>query len=347
MPFTRRLAVMASAVVATVALAGPATAESGSSRAGHRVAGCSRVTVPVQLGSGGQAEVTGTLCRPASPNGTVQVLLSGLTYDAHYWTLPPVPGQSSYVTDQNARGFTTLTVDRLGTGGSDRPPADAVTYAEDLESVHQMVTRLRAGVGGTTFSRIFLVGHSYGAGEAVGEAALYQDVTGVVLTGFAHANGPKSADLPPALVPASTDPITRLGDPPDGYLTTAAGKRSSLFYDTADASAVTIVADEATKSTMTTGEQNTAVVPYDPAIAAAVTAPTLIALGGKDGLVCGGPYLACSSGDEVAAYERYVFTGSARLDGYVLPGSGHSMNLARNAAQWYAEAAGWMNSVSG
>jgi pimeloyl-ACP methyl ester carboxylesterase len=303
---------------------------------------CTAVSVPMTLASGSAVHVGGRLCRPAPANGTVQVLLSGGTYDARYWTLPPVPGQASYVASQNARRFTTLTVDRLGTGASSRPPADAVTYDEDVNSVHAMVGALRAGAFGPAYARIFLVGHSYGSGEALGEASKYDDVTGVVLSGFAHAAGPKANDLLAALVPADTDPVTAPSNPPSGYLTTDAGSRASLFYNTEDASPATIAADEATKSTLTTGEENTLAAPYAAGIAAALKVPALLAVGGDDVLTCGGPYLACSSSSEILAFERQIFTGDEPLDAYILPGSGHSMNLAANASQWYAAAAGWI-----
>lgn len=341
--------VAAGAIAATVAIAGPAMAEPNHHHHRHLAAGCSVVSVPAKLASGAAATIRGDLCMPTtSANGAVQILMSGITYDSHYWTLPPALGQPSYVAAQQARGYATLTLDRLGSGKSTHPAADEVNYDVDVNAVHDAVNALRNGLGNTSFSRVFLVGHSFGSGVMLGEASRYNDVTGIVLSGFAHAAGPKATELPGALVSAESDPITAPSDPPDGYLTTAVGKRSYFFYDTSDASPVTIAADEATKSTVTSGEVATLGSPYDMTLAAGLKAPTLLALGGKDALSCGGqPDISCTSVDELLTYEKGVFTGGNQLDGYILPGAGHAMNLARNAADWYAKAADWMSGVKG
>jgi pimeloyl-ACP methyl ester carboxylesterase len=348
MPIPRYHTVAAGAIAATVAIAGPVMAEPNHHHR-HRAGGCSVVSVPVKTASGASATVRGDLCTPArSANGALQILMGGVTYDSHYWTLPPTLGQPSYVAAQQAKGYATLTLDRLGSGKSSRPAADDVNYDVDVSAVHDTVTAVHNGLGGSSFSRVFLVGHSFGSGVMLGEASRYNDVTAVVLSGFAHAAGPKATELPGALVSAKTDPITAPGNPPDGYMTTAVGKRSYFFYDTADASAMTIAADEATKSTVTNGELTTLGSPYDATLAAGVKVPTLLAVGGKDALSCGGqPNISCTSVDELLTYEKGVFTGTGQLDGYILPGAGHAINLARNATDWDTKAADWMSGVKG
>ncbi|MEU0336044.1 alpha/beta hydrolase [Streptomyces sp. NPDC006193] len=335
----------AAALAAACALTAPAAASAQPPR--PAAVTCTQVSVPLADPAGDGAVVRGELCRPPQANDTVQVLLSGLTYDSRYWTQPPAPGQPSYTADAHARGFTTLTLDRLGTGRSSRPPADQVTFTTDVDSVHQTVTRLRTGLAGHTFTHIVLVGHSYGAGEALAESSLHDDVTAVVLSGFAHAAGPKGDAILPAMIPAAQDPVLAPTDPPDGYLTTRQGSRADLFYAPADAAPDTITRDELTKSTMTTGQRDSLSDPYAPDLAARQKAPVLIALGSADALVCGGPYLACSSPEEIRTFERYLFTGDNRLDAYVLPGAGHSINLHRNASAWHTRSADWIEDVTG
>ncbi|MFI6346460.1 alpha/beta hydrolase [Streptomyces sp. NPDC050560] len=344
-PLVRPLARGATAALAfAAALALTATDASALPRGSADVA-CAEVSVPLSAGDG--RAVGGELCRPDGTNGVVEVLLSGLTYDARYWTQAPAPQQPSYVADANARGFTTLTLDRPGTGASGRPPAADVTFASDTASVHEAVTALHAGLGGHTYPRVVLVGHSYGAGEALAESARHDDVAAVVLSGFAHASGPEGDAIIPSMIPASQDPVVGPTGPPDGYLTTKPGSREDLFYAPGDASAETIARDELTKSTMTTGERDSLSDPYAATLAAMEKAPVLLALGSKDALVCGGPYLACTSPEEVTTFERYVFTGDNRLDAYLLPGSGHSLNLHGNASAWHTAAAAWIEDAVG
>ena len=69
-----------------------------------------------------QAEwlIRGELRIPEGGSDTVQVLLPGLTYDRRYWN---APGKYDYAAHMLAAGYAVLLLDRLGTGGSSRPPA--------------------------------------------------------------------------------------------------------------------------------------------------------------------------------------------------------------------------------
>src|SRR3954447_23022457 len=59
-------------------------------------AGCQRRDSWVALTPGADVRyrVAGWLCRPARPTATVQVLLSGFTYDHTYWDSLPSEGRS-------------------------------------------------------------------------------------------------------------------------------------------------------------------------------------------------------------------------------------------------------------
>ncbi|WP_240690607.1 MULTISPECIES: alpha/beta hydrolase [unclassified Amycolatopsis] len=344
MSMFRRLIILpvAAACAGASLLASPASAQATQATP----ALCHEVVVKVRLPSGAAAKLRGELCRPdRTASDVVEVLLAGLTYDRAYWEIGPDVTAPSYRKSMNARGYSTLALDRLGTGSSDRPEASEVSFAAEVDSVHQVVERLKAGLDGPAFKRVVLAGHSFGAGVALGESVAYHDVAGVLLSGYAHAAGPKLSDFGAGLVSAKTDPVLGRTNPPDGYLTTAIGRRAEFFYNVANAAPAAIVQDEAFKSTMTTGEQASIGSSYDPHLAAQVNVPVLIALGQDDQLLCGGQWLKCSSAEEVQGYERQFFTGSARLDAYLLPGAGHAMNLHRNASVWYAVAAAWTASL--
>jgi pimeloyl-ACP methyl ester carboxylesterase len=281
----------------------------------------------------------GTLGVPRGPApGTIEVLLAGVTYDSFYWLAQPAPGQPSYVSVQLGAGFATLALDRLGTGRSDRPPADLVGLDSEVGALHQVVTDLRhAG-----FHHIVLVGHSFGSSIAVDEASRYDDVDGVAASEFLHGIGPGISAFENALVPAATDPVTGRSDPPAGYLTTRAGTRGELFYDPADSDRAVRALDELTKSTMTTLEQaDLPAVQENPAITEALRVPVLLSVGQHDQLLCG-TTIDCSTAQSVSAWEAQFYPPQARLAVYVLAGAGHSINLHRNAAVWSRAAAAWI-----
>ncbi|GAA2786885.1 alpha/beta hydrolase [Crossiella cryophila] len=336
-----RTTVTALLAVACAAGAGiPATAAQPGGR--PRPVACQEITIETEPPGLGRTSLRGELCRPAGVVATVQLLLGGLTYDRHYWTTSPDGSGPSYQRSANNAGLATLALDRLGTGNSDRPAADKVGFDAQVVAVEQVVAKVLAGVRGQRYQRIVLVGHSFGAGIALAVATRRPEVTGVVLSGYAHAAGPKLAEFGKTLVAAKDDPVTGPANPPEGYLTTRAGSRSEFFFNPGNAVPSVIARDEADKSTTTTGEQTSLGSAYDIRLAAAVKTPVLIALGQQDQLFCGGQWLRCSSADEVREYESRLFTGGARLSTVLLPDSGHALNLHRNSADFYAGAQAWI-----
>ncbi|MFE3645542.1 hypothetical protein ACFXOM_31985 [Streptomyces sp. NPDC059169] len=190
---------------------------------------------------------------------------------------------------------------RLGTRRSGLSAAFAVTFDTGVAWGRQVVSALHSG----------LAGHAYPK---------------VVLSGFAYAAGPTGDGFLPLTIPVSEDPVVSPTRSPDGCPTAKSGSREDLFYPPADAFARTMAADEPITSTTTTGERDSLCDLYDAALAAVEKAPVLVALGSDDALVCGGPYPACTSPEEVSAFERYGFAGDDRLGAYVLPGAGHAPN---------------------
>ncbi|MEU5545110.1 alpha/beta fold hydrolase [Streptomyces sioyaensis] len=305
---------------------------------------CSDVSVSATLPDVGSQTIRGTLCTPKSETHTLQILLSGVTYDRNYWTLRSAPGKSSYAEAATKSGYATLALDRIGTGSSGHPPAEKVGLKANVDTLHQVVKAVRAGnVGGQSYSRVITVGHSFGASVAVAEAEQEKDVDGVIASAFLHALGPRIGEFDKSLYQATQDPVTSHSNPPKNYLTTQPGTRSDLFYSKADAAPETQKADEFTKSTETSAEgHDIAVVQSSPKITRGVNVPVLLAVGEGDELLCGGK-LKCDSATHVQDFEKGYYSDAAKLTTFVLPHSGHAINLHRNSELWFRAASDWVS----
>lgn len=305
---------------------------------------CRAVSLPTRID---QAPVTvrGTLCTPPGPvPSRVELLVPGVTYDSTYWTLPAVPQVQSYVSAALVAGNATLAVDPPGTGTSDRADADSVNLAGNVAVVHQFAAALRGGQFGTRFGKVVAVGHSFGSSIVLDEAAQYDDLDAVIASGFAH--GVNSAGIDAfftSLIPTSEDALLHTKSYPAGYFTTKAGTRAANFYQSGDATRITELLDEASKSVITTGEENDiAAVASDPEITSRVRVPVLVVDGQQDNLFCG-TMVNCSTAATLRAYEAPFFSGSSRFDTFVLPGAGHSINLHQNAPLWFTAANAWVS----
>lgn len=296
-------------------------------------AACEQVTFSVTLSPTDPTpyDVAAWICGPHG--GTVQLLLHGSTYSHLYWDFP-VGDDNSYVRAANQRGFGTVNLDRIGIGQSDHPPADQVTVESNAFVAHQIIAALHEGRSGIA-SRVVLVGHSLGSSIAAYEAATYADVDGVILSGYAHNEGPLDVAFGSALYPAFLDPETSTAPP--NYFTTIPGTRATYFYALADADPAVIAEDEATKQTVTLGELSTFVDGFGPT--PAIHVPVLVAVGDEDALFCDAP--SCTAGGTLVR-EAAFYSPDAQLETYALPGAGHSMNLHENAPQWFDVANDWI-----
>jgi len=293
--------------------------------------------------------VAATLCSRTPVEGrTLQVLLAGATYSQTYWNFPLDPGRYSYVFAQTAYGIPTLSLDRIGTGDSDRPEATSVSSQASAYIVHQIVTELRAGTLRSWHgrrirpSKVVLVGHSLGSAVATIEAATYFDVDGLILTGILHSQGPQATALSEQLYPAVSDPAFAADPPPEGYLTTIPGSRQELFYAAEDSDPAVVVKDEQTKSFLAVGELLD--VATAGGLSMALQIPVLLVVGDHDWTYCQAP--SCS-GTGALASERSFFAPNAPLTVAALARAGHSINLHNNAWAWFRAAATWTRSTIG
>jgi Alpha/beta hydrolase family len=256
------------AVTAAVALASGRSASLQDAQTAVSAQGCIERSVPVHLSATDPTvyHITGWLCLSHDPlRGvhTVQLLVSGLTYDHTYWDTEYQPDRYSYVRAATRHGYSTFNIDRLGVGKSDHPPADTLTLPAHAYAIGQIIAQLRVGgIGGTAFTTVVGVGHSIGAGILQDEAGTStvpaHTPDYLILSGHLTATNPSVVtQIGAALYATAEDPTLARAELPDGYLTTRPGTRRDLFFATGDADPAVLALDEAPKQTSTLAERTT------------------------------------------------------------------------------------------
>ncbi|KFE66154.1 alpha/beta hydrolase [Hyalangium minutum] len=304
---------------------------------------CVRHDVAVSLIPGTLAteRVATWLCARGSlsSNRTVQVLLSGNTYGSAYWDFPYQPERYSYVNWMTDAGYVTLSVDRIGIGQSSRPLSTFVNMGSNAWVVEQIAARLANGtLAGVAFSKIVLVGHSYGSAVGMLAASRSAAVDGLIVSGMLHGVGYGLLLNAAAMYPAQLDARFAGQSIPLGYLTTQPGLRG-VFYSAQNTDPQVIAADNAAKETMTAEEAITQELGVLASLALKV--PVLSVVGDDDATFCGVP--TCSQPGSAASLEPLYYPPAAQLELQVVPNAGHNLNLHLNAHTWFAIAQEWLD----
>ncbi|PVH74849.1 alpha/beta-hydrolase, partial [Cadophora sp. DSE1049] len=299
--------------------------------------------------------IVGTFCEPEvlveGRRDTVQLLVHGATYTRGLWTDWTGDGfdeRYSWVAAASKAGYPTLAIDRLGNGDSSHPdPILAVQYPVEVETIHQIILKLRAGtlpppLAGRKFNKVVYVGHSYGSIIGNALATLYpSDPTSLILTGWSSTFITLIPTvLGTAIVLPASLTLPRYKSLPLGYLTISSlpGFRA-LFYsspDTYNASLFTY--DFANRGTITAGEAAT--LAFGVNTASAYTGSVLVATGQHDAIFCNvlgvnillGGLLGTQSecGDPRTGYlgrSRGLFPRARVFEGVVVPDAGHCWQL--------------------
>ncbi|MGV9677448.1 alpha/beta hydrolase [Nocardia sp. NPDC003482] len=297
-----------------------------------------------------EGQLAATLCLPSGGAAdTVLVLMSGSNYNGTYWDFQYAPETYNFRRAMNRAGLATIVVDRLGNGNSTQPPALSLTATATAQALHAIVGSLRAGLAGAPpFAKVITVGHSLSSGTSVMEASANHDVDGVILTGYSHAlNIPETIGVISTYQRAVDDPqfAGRTTDP--GYLVSRPGTRMHDFYDPADVDPAVLAQDERTKEQFSLSEYPDGLTSTLPGMSSFITAPVLIVNGSRDRLSCGPNYSVCADSATLRAQEAPYFSPAARLQAFVLPGSGHAVNLARNTQDYQNAVIDWVRSTIG
>lgn len=113
------------------------------------------------------------------------IYLHAVTWGEYYWNFTGVAGYA-FATQLAERGHTSVIVDRLGYGASDKPPGDGTCFGSEADVAHQLVQALREGsyqagsADPVRFSRVNLGGSSVGALISHIEAYTFSDVDAVL-----------------------------------------------------------------------------------------------------------------------------------------------------------------------
>ena len=330
--------------LATTFAAVPTTAAAGGN---DGEVNCEDVSFQVSPdGVPGTYRMVGTLCQPKHHHEpTLQILIHGASYNRAYWDFPFMPQQYSYVRAANAAGFSTLAIDRLGTGDSDRPIPELVSVHAAASTIHQIVSAVRNGSVDDAsghkikFHRVVLVGHSFGSNISWTEAGIYGDVDGLVLTAISHDQNPPGAPLTVTDAwPAAFDPKFASLGLPLGYLTTIPGKRAELFYYLPGADPAVIAVDEqVTKDTLPVGMLFDQFTTYG--LTQNIHVPVLNVIGNFDTLAC---QLPSCTGSGSVANEGSFYPADACYTQLIVPDTGHATNLHLNASSWFATTQQWI-----
>jgi pimeloyl-ACP methyl ester carboxylesterase len=341
----RPAAILGSLLTATGLMVTPAQARSWE---------CEPVDVPVTVPGTPDAKVHGELCMPVnSEPKSVHLLVPGSTMTHVYYDWPQEAGRYSYVERALAAGHATLSVDRIGSGQSTRPPSAQITLEVGADTLHEVITWLREGRSpGQTFERVVWVGHSLGSIYAWVEAARHQDVDAFVLTSMTHKLKPSFApEVGNSYYPASQDPKFADSGYDPGYVTTKPGSRPASFFHTPGADPKVVELDERLKNTTSGVELNQAVglitaPPAETAPSRQIKVPTLLVLGERDAFFCGAPDgIACTK-EGVLNSEAPYYSPEARLDAIIAPNAGHSVQLHLSAPESTDRILRWVDSVT-
>jgi pimeloyl-ACP methyl ester carboxylesterase len=330
-------------LTATVALtAGTLVGLSVSPARADAAVNCQEYLVPVTVPVPG-SYMAGQLCVPADDAHLVMVLVPGATYNSAYWNFPYDPSVYNFRLAMNDAGYATMTVDRLGTGQSSKPLSTSLTSEDQAVAVHEVIAALRGGqLGGQSFGTVIIGGHSLGSTIVIYEAATYHDVNGVLLTGVSHH--PNLVDLAllfATLYPAPLDPKFAGSGLDPGYLTTEPGTREQDFDAPDHPDPGVVSTDEATKDVISATEAPDAVAAVLLPLSISINVPVLLADGQHDPYFCGAGD-DCSTAASLAASEAPYFSPAASLQTYVLPGSGHALNLAPNTQLYQQAIRSWL-----
>ncbi|RMZ72293.1 catalytic [Pyrenophora seminiperda CCB06] len=138
----------------------------------------------------GSYNISAQYCKPNGGNSdTIQLLTHGIGFDKTYWDLDFDNYTYSYVNVALKAGYSTLAIDRLGTGlSSQGDPINEIQAQAEVEALNAVTVMLRNGEipnVGRSYKKVIHVGHSFGSVQTYWLSALYPNNTdGLILTGF-------------------------------------------------------------------------------------------------------------------------------------------------------------------
>ncbi|KAK4247667.1 putative cardiolipin-specific deacylase, mitochondrial [Corynascus novoguineensis] len=303
--------------------------------------------------------IRGTYCRPRPGNGTarsppkgLQILVHGITYNKTMWAGEGFPSYDWHAFAA-ARGYATLALDRLGHGANpQRPDPLAVVQPQlQIDLIHAIVAAARdpsdvlhsvLGDGdspATAFSKIVVVGHSYGSYLGAALAAQHPaDADALVLTGYSgylDFTDVIEADW----VSAGVWRPDRFGaDLPKGYVTMSnpAQRAAAFFAGGYDADIPPV--DFEGEDTLTVGEIGALGAILGDAVG--YVGDVLVVTAVEDAFFCEPPLEKC---EEHLRQTATSFPDAKSYDYFAPTNTGHDLTLHHSAADTAERIHDWLD----
>lgn len=278
--------------------------------------------------------------------------LHGLSFGEFFWNFTG-GGDYDYAANQARAGQTSVVIDRLGYGSSDKLDGNNVCVGSRADMAHQMVLSLRSGNyqvdkgQAPRFSRVALAGHSYGGQIAQVEAYSFGDIDGLVVMGYSDrvqsALLKSNAAYAANVCATGGKPVD--GNGPAGYASFGppSGAPGALFHS-ATSDIQKAVLPLLTIDPCGDTASFPAAVKVDLANVANIHVPVLIITGASDKL------FPPPAGPDQAK----LFTGSSKVTQVTLPETAHAftfeqshLKLSETVNRWQAVPTGGMATGDG
>ncbi|RCI15331.1 hypothetical protein L249_6526 [Ophiocordyceps polyrhachis-furcata BCC 54312] len=280
-----------------------------------------------------------TYCWPDSgPGHSLQILTHGIGFDRSYWDFAHDNGRYSYVDRALARGYSTLSWDRLGIGASSHgDPINEIQLFLQMDALLALTSWVRSGGlpdHHHRHSRMVHVGHSYGSALTTVLTNQHPSMTDcIILTGFSQVyKFLASFILAANLVSVKKIPsLAGLYD--EGYVAphTSIGVQTDFFaphnFDPAVLQLATERRQPAALGELMTLSYVTSKSSY--------RGPVLLITGDRDIPFCGGncsntPFVGINSAN-MLENSRPNFASSSIFETVVVEKTGHGLNLEYTA----------------
>ncbi|KAH6887759.1 hypothetical protein B0T10DRAFT_574928 [Thelonectria olida] len=300
--------------------------------------------------------IAAELCVPSQGKKAhiLQLATHGALYDKRYWDVQVKPQEYSYVDAAIRQGYSILTYDRLGNGGSTKPDGyDVVQLPTEVEILKELTNLARSGklvksskikgrgspsslVRNYKPSKIVHVGHSFGSFTTAELLKSYGKISdGAILTGYVivtNPNVPRTQASTFGYEFARENDPERFADRGSGYI--VQGTESSvqqIFLGKGDWFEPELLKySEKVKQTSTVGEMLSATLVGGGA-AQSFTGPIQFFVGEYDFPICGGD---CKNSYDIKVIED-LYPKAAHRAVYLQPDTGHGLTVSKNATAGY------------
>ncbi|CAI7636675.1 unnamed protein product [Penicillium glandicola] len=270
---------------------------------------------------------------------TLQILTHGMGFDKTYWDLPYNNYNYSYVDYVLARGYHTLSYDRLGFGNSSHGDAkNEIQGFLEVEALAQLTRMARNGKipNIQAPANVVHVGHSFGSALSVALSVNYPELSdALVLTAYSTSIDYMSMFLSGANFQQARS-SGKNSDYTAGYLSTGDIRSNVyLFFYPPHFDMGLLKFAELNKQPMTIGELMT--ITGLP-VQSNFTGPVYVIDGANDLPFCGGDCLYTGgTGASIPAAAKALFPSASAFSAYIHPNTGHAINMHYNATGAYKQ----------